>query len=185
MTDRRAWVVSDSSITVGLDEHLVLWNEFVGEDSPHTSIPTLVHRDRDSFREAILRVLDDIAAFPVNGNRLSNELEIEEGLSYLYMTILWAKRWGDLGVLPDAVKMLAFTASLREASPSRVVLHVDSAHVAKSISNTCARLGIPCDSVTTRSRPRWSTMRAVRHLVRWFTFTPPSNETTKLIIADY
>ncbi len=185
MTNPRVWVVSDSLITVGSEEHLVLWNEFVDDDSPHTSLPMLIRRDRDSFRDEILRTLDDIAEFPVNGRRLREVLELEEGLSYLHMTLLWAKRWGELGVLPDAVKMLAFTKRLRETPPSKVVVRVENNCVAESISRTCKRLGIPCASITAQRRSSWSTLRAIRHLMRWFTFASPSSETTDLFIADY
>jgi len=185
VTDPRAWVVSDSLITIGPDEHLVLWNEFVGEDSPHSSLPMLIRRDRDSFRDEVLRTLDDIAAFLVNGRRLSEVLELEDGLSYLHMTLLWAKRWGELGVLPDAVKMLALARRLRETPPSKVVVRVENKYVAESISNTCKRLGIPCASITAQRRSPWSTLRAIRHLMRWFSFASPKFETTDLIIADY
>lgn len=185
MTDRRTWIVSDSLITVGPDEHLVLWNEFVGDDSPHRSIPSLVRHDRDTFRDEILQVLDDVASFHVDGIRLSKALELEDGLSYLHMTLVWAKRWGDLGVLPNAVKMLAFSRLLRETPPSKVVVRLGDSSVAKSIANTCARLGVPCDHVSTSRHSRWPTLRALRHLMRWFTFAYPSNETSDLIIADY
>jgi len=185
VTDRRIWIVSDTPITVGADEHLILWNDFVGEDSPHTSIPTLIRQDRDSYRDELLRVFDEIASFNVDGRRLSQALELESGFSYLYLTLVWAKRWGDLGVLPNAVKMLAFTRLLRETPPSKVVIRLDDTTVAKSISNTCARLGISCDSVSTPRKSNWSTLRALRHLMRWFTFARPSYEKSDVIIADY
>ena len=185
MTNRQAWVVSDSLIAINPNERLVLWNEFVGEESPHISLPTLIRNDRDSFRDEMLRVLDDLASFRVDARRLADSLELENGLSYLYLTLVWAKRWGELGVLPDAVKMLAFAKCLRETPPTNVVLRLNDERVAKSVSKTCALLGIPCESVARKRASRWSTIRAIRHLARWFTFTSPSGASSDFFIADY
>lgn len=185
MTDQRIWVVTDSPIDSGTEEHLVLWNEFAGHDSPHTSLPSLIRHDREHFRDAILRALDRLAAHQVDGRSLATALELESGLSYLHMTLVWAKRWGELGVLPDAVKLIALTERLRRERPMRVDIRVSDDKVALAIANTCARLGIACNQVVAHKKLRWSSIRAFRHLMRWFTFSSPSVDVTNFVIADY
>jgi len=185
VTDHRTWVVSDTPIGVGPDQHLVLWNEFAGDDSPHVSLPSIIRDDRERFRDAILRVLDDVAGFHVDGRPVVKALEFEGGLSYLHMTLVWAKRWGELGVLPDAVKLLALAERLRTARPEHVDIRVSNRNSAHAIAGTCRRLGISCSHVAPLEKSRSSSIRAVRHLARWFTFSTPSTDVTDFVIADY
>lgn len=185
MTDSRTWVVVDTPTGVGSDQQLVLWNEFAGDDSPHLSLPSIIRDDRERFRDAILRVLDDVAGFHVDSRPVVKALEFEDGLSYLHMTLVWAKRWGELGVLPDAVKLLALAERLRTARPEHVDIRVSNRNAAHAIAGTCRRLGISCSHVAPLEKSRWSSIRAVRHLARWFTFSTPSTDVTDFVIADY
>ena len=185
MTDSRTWVVVDTPTGVGSDQQLVLWNEFAGDDSPHLSLPSIIRDNRERFRDAILRVLDDVAGFHVDGRPVVKALEFEDGLSYLHMTLVWAKRWGELGVLPDAVKLLALAERLRTARPEHVDIRVSNRNAAHAIAGTCRRLGISCSHVAPLEKSRSSSIRAVRHLARWFTFSTPSTDVTDFVIADY
>ena len=185
MIDHRTWVVSDSVIDLDPNQQLVLWNEFAGDDSPHISLPSIIRHDREQFRDVILRVLDEVAAFSVDGKPVIQALEIEDGLSYLHMTLVWAKRWGELGVLPDAVKMLALTERLRVELPSHVDIRIASRNAARAIAGTCRRLGISCSGIAVVRTSRMSSIRALRHLARWFTFSAPATDVTDFVIADY
>jgi surface carbohydrate biosynthesis protein (TIGR04326 family) len=185
VTDHRTWVVSDSVIGVDQNQQLVLWNEFAGNDSPHISLPSIIRHDRKRFRDAILRVLDEVAAFHVDGKPVIKALEIEDGLSYLHMTLVWAKRWGELGVLPDAVKTLALAERLRAERPSHVDIRLVNRNAVRAIAGTCRRLGISCSAVAAIRTSRAPSIRALRHLARWFTFSTPSTDVTDFVIADY
>lgn len=185
MTDRSTWVVSDTPVGVDTDQHLVLWNEFAADDSLHVSLPSIIRADREHYRDAILRALDDVAGFQVGGRPLVETLRFDDGLSYLHMTLVWAKRWGELGVLPDAVKLLALAERLRTARPAYVDIRVSNRRAAHAIAGTCRRLGVPCSRVAPLKRTRVSSIRALRHLARWFTLSTPSTDVTDFVIADY
>lgn len=186
MTDNRSWTVVDTAEGRGASSHLVLWNEFADSTSPHTSLPTLLRESREEYRSAILAALDEVASSMVGGRPLHETMTLEPGLSYLHMTLVWAKRWGELGVISDAVKLLAFVAQARHERPSFVHINVANPAVASAIASSCSRLGIPSDGTSKVRRPRLLGLRAARHLLRWFTLASPRTPiSADTYIADY
>ena len=185
MNGNEIWTIVDTAEGSDGNQRLVLWNEHADHDSPHLSLPSIIRYDRDHCRSAILDALDKFATFEIGGRPLHRELEIESGLSYLPMTLVWAKRWGELGSLTDAVKLLVLTERLRAKPPSRINIHIGDARVASALAETCTRLGIPCNQQPRWRMPRWQTLRALRHLLRWLTFATRSPSTTNFVIADY
>ena len=185
MTDQRVWVITDTIAGAESNEHFVLWNEFSSALSPHVSLPSIVREQREHFREKVLQALDDVAAHRVGDRTVEEALQFETGLSFFHMTLVWAKRWGELGVLADVAKLLALTERLKVERPTRVEIRLTNRPVSAALSTTCARLGIECTSIDEPSRPRWLLLRALRHLARTFSFARASNDTSDFIIADY
>jgi surface carbohydrate biosynthesis protein (TIGR04326 family) len=185
VNDHRIWVIADTCEGVQPNDRYILWNEFSEPDSPHLSLPSLVRDRREYLRDRVLQVLDDVASHRVAGKTVEEALRLEDGLSMLHMTLVWAKRWGELGVLADVAKMLVLGDLLKAERPTHVVIKLTNKRAASAISTTCARLGIECMRRENDSEPRFLTLRAIRQLVRSMSLSKPQRDTTEFIIADY
>lgn len=185
MTDQRSWVVTDTNTGAESNQRFVLWNEFRSDESPHLSLPSIVREQREHFRERMLQTLDDVAAHRIGEQTVEEALQLETGLSLFHMTLVWAKRWGELGVLANATKLLALTDLLKVERPTHVEIRLKNRCVSAALSTTCTRLGIDCTSIDAPDQPRWLFLRALRHLLRAFSFARASNDTSDFMIADY
>lgn len=189
MTSSDVWYIGDdfTHITSHADV-VVAWSEFADGVSRHLSLPTVIRTNTSHYRDALLDFLRNVETSPHPAGDLIESLRTDDGLSYWWMTLVFAKRWGDLGVLPDAVKVLALADLLAERRPRLIIIAVSDEHIRRSIASTANLLGIPHESKnapTTQRSPR-AVLRAARILLSGVRLTPrkpvPQSET---VIADY
>ena len=189
MTSSDVWYVGDDfAVTAPHADVLVAWNEFDDGISRHLSLPSVIREQPLHYRDALLDFLRRLESSPHSSGDLIDALRVDDGLSYWWMTLVFAKRWGDLGVLPDAVKVLALADLLAERRPRLIVVDVSDDRTKQSIVSTAQLLGIPHESTRTAAseRPRLSLLRATRTLLSGFRIrTRHQRHQFENVIADY
>lgn len=189
MTSSDVWYIGDdfTHLTPHADV-VVAWNEFADGVSRHLSLPTIVRDHASHYRAALLSFLRNLETSPHPAGDLIESLHTDDDLSYWWMTLVFAKRWGDLGVLPDAVKVLALADLLAEQRPRLLIIAVSNERALQSIASTANLLGIPHESKNVSSAqhsPR-AVLRAVRILLSGVRLTPREPVTqSETVIADY
>lgn len=144
----------------------ILWRSY-GEHGSQ-SIPRLVDLDEERLRERILAALHDVATTPVGDSTLVDHLEVRPGLSYWWMSLPAAKRWGGTGVVADAVKLLALIDHLDGRDISEVVIESDRECISNGIKAALEGRGVHVrvpSPPPTRRRRAPALVKAIRHLL--------------------
>lgn len=167
---------------------VVLWSEF--GDGTVESIPRRIERSDERFRARLLAALHDVAASSVAGTTLVDALEVRPGLSYWWMSLPAAKRWGGVGGVAPAVKLLAFSELLGNRTTLTMTVHTTDRRTASSITALARRLGVTCSVIGVRRsrlpRPGW--LRALVLLLRSLTLrhrAAPEQDGDGLATFDY
>jgi surface carbohydrate biosynthesis protein (TIGR04326 family) len=168
---------------------VVAWNEFEDGVSRHLSLPTILRNERSRYRKALLDFFRQLESSMDMGTDLIDALRLHNDLSYWWLTLVFAKRWGDLGVLPDAAKVLALADLLDERRPQLIIVALSDDRARRSVVATARLNGIPYETKqgTTSKQlpPAW--IRATRTLVTAFRpFARKYGDATyNTVIADY
>jgi len=166
----------------------VLWSEY--GDGAVESIPRRIEGSEEHLRTRLLAALHDVAVSPVAGKTLAEALEVRPGLSYWWMSLPAAKRWGGVGGVATAVKLLALADLLRDRTPTAVQVHTTDRSTATSIAALAHGLGLTCSVHGVKGRP-WSTpawLRALGLLFRSITLrhlVTPAPAGNGLTLFDY
>ena len=189
MTSSDVWYVGDDFTHVSTHvDTVVAWSEFADGVSRHISLPSIIREQPLRYRDALLNFVRRLETSPHPTGDLVDSLRADDDLSYWWMTLVFAKRWGDLGVLPEAVKMLALADLLDERRPRLLVVGVSDERIMQSIVSTAQLLGIPHESqrTATPQHSRLSPLRAARILLSGFRFMPRKHQPPHdNVIVDY
>lgn len=190
MTSHGVWHICDDFTHGSPDADLVVaWSAFGNDDPRHRSLPDLIRNHRDRYRSTLLDFFRHVESSAQGRLDTIDALNLRADLSYWWMTLVFAKRWGDLGVLPDAVKVLALADLLVEHRPHRLIIELSDDHARRSVESTARINGIEhetrgrADTV----RPKPAILRAVRTLITSFRLaprTPPAMD-PDTVVADY
>ncbi len=171
MTSSDVWYICDDfHHTTPHADVVVAWNEFADGVSRHISLPTILREEPSRYRDQLLDFFRQLETSSHNGQDLINSLRLHNDLSYWWMTLVFAKRWGGLGVLPNAVKTMALADLLNERRPRLLIVAVSDQSARQSIVSTARMLGIAHESkgAITSSVPRLAWIKAARLLITAF-----------------
>lgn len=167
---------------------VVFWSEY--GDGTVESIPRRIEESEERLRTRLLAALHDVAASPVAGTTLADALEVRPGLSYWWMSLPAAKRWGGVGSVATAVKLLALADLLHDRTHAVLQVHTTDRSTATVIAALAHRLGLSCSVYGVEGR-KWSPLgwlRAFRLLCRSLTLRHRSISTQAgdgLTLFDY
>lgn len=190
MTAHGVWHICDDFTHGSSDADVVVaWSAFGNDDPRHHSLPDLIRDHRDRYRSALLDVFRQVESTDHGSLDTIDALNLRANLSYWWMTLVFAKRWGDLGVLPDAVKVLAFADLLTEHRPRLIIIELSDDHARQSAMATARINGIACETrgFTPSPRSKPASLRALRTLItsiRLGRRKPPTND-PETVVADY
>lgn len=190
MTSRGVWHICDD-FTHGSSKAdvVVAWNDFGDDDRRHLSLPDLIRVGRERYRHALLGFFRSVETADQGGQDTIDALGLRTDQSYWWMTLVFAKRWGDLGVLPDAVKVLALADLFSEHRPRRVIIELSDKGAQRSVLSTAQMNGIETETrgVTTPRTSKPAALRALRTLVVSLRLCrrKPSATNTDSVVADY
>ena len=190
MRSNGVWHICDDFTHGSSDADVVVaWSAFGDDDPRHHSLPDLIRSQRDRYRSLLVDVFRQVES-TVHGSRDTiDALNLRADLSYWWMTLVFAKRWGDLGVLPEAVKVLALADLLTEHRPRLMIIELSDDHARRSVMATARINGIAHETrgftLSPRSIP--ASLRALRTLITSFRLghrKPPTND-PETVVADY
>lgn len=190
MTDTDVWYVCDDQRDAATHADVVVtWNAFTDGAPDTVSLPSILRTERDHYRATLLNCFRRIETAPHGDSDLIGALRLGNDTSYWWMTLVFAKRWGDFGVLADAAKVLAFADLLVAQQPKLIIVALSNERARRSVEATARLNGIACQ---TKSRPSTNRrdvawIRATRWLLVSFRpkRRPTSNNHYESLIADY
>ena len=102
----------------------VLWRDFGAHDNPHViSVPKCIEEHAEKLRSRFLAWVYDLGETIIEGKRLVDYLELRQGFSYWWMTLIAQKANAyESPQIADAVKMIALEELGSTNSPSRIIL---------------------------------------------------------------
>jgi surface carbohydrate biosynthesis protein (TIGR04326 family) len=190
VTSSGVWHICDGFAQGSHDADVVVaWNEFGDENPTHRSLPDLILHNREHHRRALLDFFRRVETSNHGDVDLVDATTLANGQSYWWMTLVFAKRWGELGVLPDAVKVLALADMIATEKPARIIIELSDGRSQRSVAATAVINGITHETRGARptEHPKFSALRAARML---FTSLRPARRAVAVhdfgtIIADY
>ena len=190
MTSHGVWHICDDFTRASTDADVVVaWSAFGDDDARHHSLPDLIRHHRDRYRSSLLDVFRQIESTVHGGRDTIDALSLRADLSYWWMTLVFAKRWGDLGVLPDAVKVLALADLLAKHRPRLVIIELSEDHARRSAIATAQTNGIAHETrgFATPPRSKPANLRALRTLITSCRVghRKPATNDPETVIADY
>lgn len=119
-------------VQLGTFDRVVLWRSFTEVGFPDAiSIPELVENDSNRLRSRFLGLIYELGELKIDGKRLVDHLELHQGFSYWWMTLIAEKcNWAKSPLITDAIRLFAFDdwakqkltiQSVKLASPNRAL----------------------------------------------------------------
>lgn len=122
--------------------HAFHWNSYADQEGL-ASVPGYLERHADRLRSRLLALLHDLGAVRVGGRSVVEHLEVKDGFSLWWMSLLVEKDLQKSTRLFDCLRLLALEEMLRIKKPCGIDLVSNDKVLASAIKNLCAGLGIP------------------------------------------
>ncbi|MCB9096276.1 MAG: hypothetical protein H6630_01280 [Arcobacter sp.] len=92
-----------------LDGLIILWRSYrdVSSDA-FISLPQYIDEHKNELRNQFLSVIYELGEYKLNGKRIIDHLEIREGFSFWWMTLLTENNYGKSTYFYDVIKSIAF-----------------------------------------------------------------------------
>ena len=122
----------------------VILLDSLSEEKPFISLPAYLEKNAERLRSKYLEFISDLGARKVEGQSISQHLDIGDGLSYWWMTTLAEKSPFKSPNIHKSLLMLALEEMLIESRPSEVFVDSNQPEYEEIVQGICHRLGIPC-----------------------------------------
>lgn len=138
------------------DKAIVLWRSFLpSTPSDLVSIPLLIEENADAYRAQYLSWIYELGETLIGGRRLVDHLEVRQGFSYWWMTLLAEKcNFSKSTQINDAVRLLAFTDWATKNDFGVVALASANHSLADCFGSWCEKSGIVFEWQRLPERPR-------------------------------
>ncbi len=127
---------------------IALWSSYdVSELSSRTvvSVPEQVEGKSDILRKRFLAWLYELSEVNIKNKRLVDHLEIRDGFSYWWMTLLSEKNYGKSENIYDALRLFVIEDLIREYQPCSIMVVGLNDKVTSCIKQLCTRFKIQCN----------------------------------------
>jgi surface carbohydrate biosynthesis protein (TIGR04326 family) len=125
------------------DWTVVLWRSYGDSRAINEiSIPNLVEKKSDKLKNGLLAWLYSLGESYFDEKRLVDHLELRDGLSYWWMTLLAEKSYAKTIRFYDAVRLLAFAELIELHHPTQIIFVSRDKVLVASIKKLCQLLRI-------------------------------------------
>lgn len=125
------------------DWTLIFWRSFhKPERGSEISIPSLIENNAHALKKRLLEWIYSLGESNLGNKRLVDQLELRDGFSYWWMTLIAEKNYGKSSRFYDAVRLLVLNDLIQEQRPKEIIFVSNDPPIAKTIKKTCQNLFI-------------------------------------------
>lgn len=145
-----AFLVWDSNNPPPIGNWIPVYWRGVNEGGNGLSIPLLLEKQSALLRSRFLAWLYHLGESDVGGLRVVDNLELRQGFSYWWVTLLAEKSYAKSPRLRDALCLLVLEGLVAEKSVNRIILGTSDTVLERTIRSWCARAGLDfeCRSIS-------------------------------------
>ena len=115
---------------------VLLWNGYKDTNNHHSLLKYIsTHSDR--LRAEYLSFIYGFSQFEVSGKRIVEHLEVEEGFSLWWMSLLAEKNPIKSNTVKTTLRLMAIRDLIKELNPTKIELYSPNPNIAKSIKIVC------------------------------------------------
>jgi surface carbohydrate biosynthesis protein (TIGR04326 family) len=134
-------VIDGAYNKLSFQETTLYWNGYNNHKNA-VSIPEHLERNSHKFRKMYLEFIRNLGETLIEDKKLSSHLEIEDGCSFWWMSLLSEKSTYKSPRIFDCLRLLALEDILLIQNPDRVVVVTRDVQLKRSIAVLCANLCI-------------------------------------------
>ena len=144
--------------------NVLYWRRF--DKSPGSiSVPSYIESNAERIRSKYLAFIHDLGESKINAKRIIDHLDMGNGFSFWWMTLLAEKCPLKSPGIYDALRLLALEEILIEKKPSRFVCNSANRDTATAIKVLCKNLSIDFSwSAYPKKKALWTSQRIYRFL---------------------
>jgi surface carbohydrate biosynthesis protein (TIGR04326 family) len=169
-------VIDDAYNKSSFHETTLCWNGYNNYENA-ISIPEYLEENSDKFREMYLQFIQDLGETLIEDIKLSSHLEIEDGCSFWWMSLLSEKSPYKSPRIFDCLRLLALEDILLIKNPDCVIAVTRDLQLKRSIAILCSNLGIefksqkPPNQIKKKLTRKWPSriphfLKAIKWIIR-------------------